>query len=78
MARRARPLRQRLARGIAALRGEESQNAFAKRAGVSGPTINRIENCVQNVSLETLQTLCDRLGCDIADLFPPSDTRRRR
>ncbi len=63
-------LRRRLARGVAQLRGEESQNAFARRAGVSGPTINRIENQVQNVSLETLETLCRRLKCDVRDLFP--------
>ena len=64
-------LRRRLARGIKELRGEESQNAFARRAGVSGPTINRIENEAQNVSLETLEMLCRRLRCEIVDLFPP-------
>ena len=71
MVRKSANLRRRLAIGIAALRGEESQNAFAKRVGVSGPTINRIENEVQNVSLETLERLCRNLRCDIADLFPP-------
>lgn len=63
-------LRRRLARGMASLRGDVSQNTFARKAGVSGPTINRIENEVQNVSLNTLETLCIRLGCDIVDLFP--------
>jgi DNA-binding Xre family transcriptional regulator len=67
-------LRKRLARGLVRLRGDTSQNEFSRRAGVSGPTINRIENQVQNVSLETLERLCQRLNCDIADLFPP-DTR---
>ena len=64
-------LRRRLALGLADLRGEESQNVFSRRAGVSGPTINRIENQLQNVSLDTLETLCLRLRCDIVDLFPP-------
>ncbi len=64
-------LRRRLAQGLANLRGGESQNAFSRKAGVSGPTVNRIENRVQNVSLETLEKLCVRLKCDIADLFPP-------
>lgn len=64
-------LRRRLAQGLADLRGEESQNVFSRRAGVSGPTINRIENEIQNVSLDTLEILCLRLKCDIVDLFPP-------
>ncbi len=70
MQRRKGFLRRRLAVGLAELRGDESQNAFARRAGVSGPTINRIENEVQNVSIETLERLCLRLKCDIDDLFP--------
>ncbi|MBZ5640797.1 MAG: helix-turn-helix domain-containing protein [Acidobacteriia bacterium] len=53
------------------IRGGQSQNEFSRKAGVSGPTINRIENEIQNVSLDTLEKLCIRLKCDIADLFPP-------
>jgi putative transcriptional regulator len=64
-------LRRRLARGIAQIRGEQSQNEFSRRAGVSGPTINRIENEIQNVSLDTLEKLCIRLDCEIGDLLPP-------
>ena len=63
-------LRRRLARGLARIRGSQSQNEFSRKAGVSGPTINRIENEVQNVSLDTLEKLCARLRCDIGDLFP--------
>ena len=68
----------RLARGLAGLRGEESQNAFARKAGVSGPTVNRIENQVQNVSLDTLERLCLRLKCDIVDLLPPESKTSKR
>lgn len=64
-------LRKRLARGLARIRGSQSQNEFSRKAGVSGATINRIENEVQNVSLDTLEKLCIRLKCDLADLFPP-------
>ena len=32
---------------------------------------NPMEIGDQNVSLKTIQTLCNRLKCDIADLFPP-------
>ncbi len=63
-------LRKRLARGLARIRGNRSQNEFSRRVGVSGPTINRIENETQNVSLETLEKLCLALRCDIRDLFP--------
>ena len=70
MQRRKGFLRRRLARGLAAIRGDQSQNAFSRKAGVSGPTVNRIENQVQNVALDTLEKLCLRLNCDITDLFP--------
>ena len=64
-------LRRRLARGLVQIRGSQSQNQFSRKAGVSGPSINRIENEVQNVSLDTLEKLCMRLRCDIGELFPP-------
>ena len=64
-------LARRLARGLATFRGEQSQNQFARKLGISNATLNRLENRVQNVSLKTLETLCRRLNCDLADLFPP-------
>ena len=64
-------LGRRLAKALAQFRGERSQNQFAKRLGVSNATLNRIENQVQNVSLETLEKLCLALRCDIRELFPP-------
>ncbi len=66
-------LRKRLARGLTRLRGDASQNQFAKKLGISNASLNRIENGVQNVSLATLETLCRRLNCDIVDLFPADD-----
>lgn len=64
-------LGRRLAKALSRFRGELSQNQFAKRLGVSNATLNRIENQVQNVSLETLEKLCLAIRCDIRDLFPP-------
>ncbi len=61
----------RLAKGLAQMRGNISQNKFARQIGISNASLNRIENQQQNVSLETLETLCMRLKCDITDLFPP-------
>ncbi len=71
MTRRTGFLARRLAKGLAQLRGEASQNRFARQLGVSNATINRIENQRQNVSLATLETFCRNLNCDIGDLFPP-------
>ena len=34
-----------------------------------------IENGDQNVSLKTIQKICDRLKVDVADLFPPAKRR---
>jgi transcriptional regulator with XRE-family HTH domain len=70
-------LANRLSMALAIFRGGESQNKFAKRLGVSNATLNRIENQVQNVSLETLEKLCLALRCDITDLFPPDDRGSR-
>lgn len=64
-------LARRLARGLARFRGERSQNQFAKELRISNATLNRIENEVQNVTIETLEKLCLALRCDVADLFPP-------
>ncbi len=60
----------RLAKRLRDLRGENSQLQFSKRLGVSHTTLNRIERSDQNVTLDTLQLLCERLKCDIGDLFP--------
>lgn len=70
-------LTKRLARGLARFRGDASQNQFARKLGISNASLNRIENGVQNVSLKTLEILCRRLNCDIADLFPPEGEPRR-
>lgn len=61
----------RLARRLAELRGEIPQLQFARRLGISKSSLNRLEQGDQNVSLRTLETLCRKLRCDVADLFPP-------
>ncbi len=69
-------LQKRLAKGLARFRGEESQNRFARKLGISNASLNRIENQRQNVSLDTLEKLCIHLNCDIVDLFPPEEQAR--
>ena len=69
-------LARRLAKGLAELRGDESQNQFARKVGLSNATMNRIENEVQNVSIATLEKLCIALRCDLTDLFLPEGKKR--
>jgi transcriptional regulator with XRE-family HTH domain len=63
-------LARRLARRLRKLRGETPQYLFARKLRVSKSSLNRLEIGDQNVSLKTLEKLCARLRCDIADLFP--------
>ncbi len=52
------------------------QRDFARKIGVAQSTIMRIENLDQNVTLDTLESLCKVFHADVADLFPRLDTRR--
>ncbi|MEZ5527486.1 MAG: helix-turn-helix transcriptional regulator [Gammaproteobacteria bacterium] len=69
-------LRQRLARYIRERRGKIPQRVFARKIGVAQSTIMRIENEDQNVTLSTLEALCQVFHADIAELFPPLETTR--
>ena len=62
-------LRESLARGLKKMRGEQSQNQFAKKLGIDSSSLNRIENKVQNVSIDTLEKLCRNLNCGVEELF---------
>jgi len=50
--------------------------AFARRIEVSQSALQRLEIAVQNVGLDTLETICARLHCEIDDLFPPLPAER--
>lgn len=67
-------LRQRLAKFIKEKRGELPQRVFARKIGVAQSTIMRIENMEQNVTLDTLETLCNVFHVEIQELFPRQDT----
>ena len=62
-------LRKRLAKNMRRLRGDTPQRDFAKRLGITKSTLHRIENYEQNVGLDTLELICKRLKCEIADIF---------
>lgn len=63
----------RLARKIRELRGERTQKNFGTICGVSSATINRCEQAIQNISLKSIETICERLGLEIWDLIPPEN-----
>jgi DNA-binding Xre family transcriptional regulator len=42
---------------------------FARKVGLSDSTLYRMEMGEQNVTLKTLEQICDRLKCRVSDLF---------
>ncbi|MBX3177701.1 MAG: helix-turn-helix transcriptional regulator [Candidatus Hydrogenedentes bacterium] len=58
-----------LGRRLRELRGDTPQVQFASKLGISKSSLNRIEMGDQNVSLKTIEVICAKLGCSIADLF---------
>ncbi|MBI1852625.1 MAG: helix-turn-helix transcriptional regulator [Planctomycetes bacterium] len=62
-------LARRLAKRLIELRGETPQYLFARKLGISKSTLNRLEIAQQNVSLRTIERICQRLKIDITDLF---------
>ncbi len=68
-------LSRRLAKKLRELRGDTPQYRYARTLGISKSSLNRLELGDQNVSLRTIETLCRRLKCDIADLFPPESAK---
>lgn len=68
--------RMRLARKLAQLRGDRSQLQYSREVGLSKSTLSRLELGTQNLTLDSLETLCSKLGCDIVDLFTPESDAR--
>lgn len=58
-----------LAKNIRALRGDKTQDAFARKLGISQATLARLESGAQNTTIKTLQQICKTLRCDIGELF---------
>ena len=50
-----------LARNIRALRGDKTQDAFARKLGISQATLAHLESGVQNTTIKTLQQICKAL-----------------
>jgi transcriptional regulator with XRE-family HTH domain len=57
-------------------RARLSQEQLAARAGISRPTVSRIERGSKDVGVDVVQRIADALGVTVCDLFiPPSTTR---
>ena len=62
-------LSEKLAKNLRKRRGQLTQEAYARKLGISRPTLNRLENASQNTTLKTLNQITKSLRCDIGDLF---------
>lgn len=62
-----------LARRIRELRGDLTQREFADKLKIDHATVNRIEQEKENITLRTLQKICDGLKCRVGWLFYEED-----
>ena len=62
-------LRKQLAEFVKRKRGDRTFTEFARKIGLSDSTLQRIEMMEQNVTIDTLQHIVDRLRCKVADIF---------
>ena len=64
---------QRLAKQLGAFlrkkRGNLTYQQFSRKTGISDSTLHRLEMGEQNVTLKTLEQLCERLKCKVSELF---------
>lgn len=68
----------RLGRRLRTLRGDATLREFAPRLGLQLKALHRIETGAQNVTLETLFTICLRLQCDAGELLDAPEIALRR
>ncbi len=59
----------RLGERLRSLRGEATLREFAPKLGLDARALHRIESGEQNITLETLATICERLNCRAGDLI---------
>ncbi len=71
-------LARQLAENLRARRGTLTQEAFARKLGISRATLTRLESAAQNTTIKTLEQIAGALHCGLAELFgEPSPNRRR-
>ena len=62
-------LAKQLAQFLRNQRGDLTFQQFSRKTGISDSTLHRLELAEQNITLNTLEQLSDRLKCSVADLF---------
>jgi transcriptional regulator with XRE-family HTH domain len=62
-------LRKQLGDFLRKARGEETYAQFARRVGLSASTLQRLEVGQQNVTIDSIESLVERLKCRISDVF---------
>ena len=62
-------LANKLAKFLRKERGDLTYRQFSRKVGISDSTLHRMELAQQNVTLKTLEQICDRLKCSISDVF---------
>lgn len=62
-------LAQALAKNLRKLRGDKTQEVFARKLGISRPTLTRLESAAQNTTISTLEQITKALKCNVDDLF---------
>lgn len=62
-------IRENLANNLRRLRGDTTQRVFARKIGIAQASLNRFEQGTQNVTIDTLATICVRLKCKPGDLL---------
>jgi transcriptional regulator with XRE-family HTH domain len=63
-------LRQQLADYLRKARGAQTYAQFGRRIGMSASSLQRLEMAEQNITIDSLEKLTQRLKCDVADIFP--------
>jgi transcriptional regulator with XRE-family HTH domain len=63
-------LRKQLAEFLKKQRGDQTFQQFGRKIGLSDSTLQRIEMMEQNVTIDTIQHILDRLRCKVSDIFP--------
>ncbi len=62
-------LAKQLAAFLRKRRGDLTFQQFSRKTGISDSTLHRLELAEQNITLNTLEQLSDRLKCPIAEIF---------
>lgn len=65
---------EKFCKDLIALRGKESQAAFAEKLGMKRPTLSLLENGKQMPTIEILSRVCDLSGRNTDDYFVESTT----